>query len=525
MVWIYDPSAWLGLLTLTILEIVLGIDNLVFIAILAGKLPSKKWQDRARYTGLGFALLLRLVVISFISWIVTLTNPILSFGTFGISVRDLILLIGGIFLLYKATSELHEKLEGGIESTSTEKFAANKFWLVVLQIVVLDAVFSLDSVITAVGMCEHVFIMMFAVIIAMAIMVSLSNILTKFINSHPSLVILCLSFLLMIGFSLVAEGLHIHVPKGYLYAAIGFSILIEIFNQVARKNNLKLDKNLKSNREIAASLVLRILGSKSENEFQSIKESIVAPVDVESVFANEEKDLVSRVLQLDAYTVRAVMTARIDVEMLDISDSREEIYQLLINCPYSLLVAYNNDNKDAPIGYVKKSKILEQMIVNKGDIDFSKMIMQPLYVPETISVLKALEEMKAAKNYILFVVDEFGNFEGLATIRDIMEEIAGNLPEKSEKEDCKKVGEDSYIVQGDIALIELDRLIGINIEPSVHYHSIAGYIIEKEQNLPKVNSIVELNEDWQCTILNVENHSISSVMIHKISKNEKKPNK
>src|SRR5574344_1623302 len=235
MVWIYDPSAWVGLFTLVVLEIVLGIDNLVFIAILASKLPAKM-QDKARYTGLGMALFIRLILISLISWIVPLTQPLFTLFSESFSVRDIILLGGGTFLLYKATHELHEKLEGNEESMSSSKAATHAFWLVVSQIVVLDAIFSLDSVITAVGMCDHVFIMMFAVIIAMGIMVISSKPLTTFVSGHPTLVILCLSFLLMIGFSLIAEGLHIHVPKSYLYAAIGFSILIEIFNQIARKN-------------------------------------------------------------------------------------------------------------------------------------------------------------------------------------------------------------------------------------------------------------------------------------------------
>lgn len=512
MIWIYDPSAWLGLFTLTILEIVLGIDNLVFIAILATKLPLKQ-QDKARYTGLGLALLIRLLLISVISWVVTLTNPIVEVFGVGFSVRDIILLVGGAFLLYKATSELHDKLEGVEENCSSSKAATQAFWLVVLQIVVLDAIFSLDSVITAVGMCEHVFIMMFAVIIAMLIMVSLSKWLTVFVNSHPTLVILCLSFLLMIGFSLLAEGLHIHVPKPYLYVAIGFSILIEIFNQIARKNSLKLDKNLKNNRELAAGLVLRILGSKSENQFQSIKESIVAPPS-DAVFATEEKDIVSRALQLNSQPIRAVMTARIDVKMIDISDTKDELLQQLSYCPYVSLVAYNKDNKDAPIGYVKKSEVLEYMIKNNGNVDFSGLVRQPLYVPETISVLKAIEEMKAAKNYIIFVVDEFGNFEGVVTLRDIMEEMAGDLPEKSEIEDCRKLSDGSFIVQGDIALTELERQTGLYIEPNVHYHTIAGFIIEKEQSLPKVNSTIEV-DDWKLIIQSVEQHTIETVKLIK----------
>lgn len=512
MVWIYDPSAWVGLFTLVVLEIVLGIDNLVFIAILASKLPAKI-QDKARYTGLGMALLIRLVLISLISWIVTLTQPIITLFGEGFSVRDIILLVGGAFLLYKATHELHEKLEGKEENLSSSKAAAHAFWLVVMQIVVLDAIFSLDSVITAVGMCDHVFIMMFAVIIAMAIMVISSKPLTTFVSGHPTLVILCLSFLLMIGFSLLAEGLHIHVPKAYLYAAIVFSILIEIFNQIARKNSLKLAKNLKDNRELAASLVLRILGSKSENQFQTIKESIVAPPS-DAVFAAEEKDIVSRVLQLSGQPIRAVMTPRTDVQMIDVSLKNDQLLDQLVSSEHSHLVAYKDGNRDAPIGIINKSEVLAQFIKKDGKMNLTSLIHAPLYVPETISVLKAIEETKAAKNYTIFVVDEFGNYEGLATLHDIMEEIAGDLPEKSEIADCAQLKNGSYLVQGDIALTELERQTGFVVESSVHYHTLAGFIIETEQVVPEVNSQI-IVDDWILKIVDVKNHTIASVMLTK----------
>ena len=222
--WIMDPTAWLGLLTLVVLEIVLGIDNLLFIAILAEKLPPSE-RDRARIIGLALALVMRLLLLASISWLVTLTEPLFTIWSLPLAGRDLILLIGGFFLLFKATRELHGRLEGEIGSGSQSKVYA-AFWTVVAQIVVLDAVFSLDAVITAVGMAEHLSVMMLAVVIAIGIMMWASKPLTLFVNRHPTLVILCLGFLLMIGFSLVAEGLGFHIPKGYLYAAIGFSILI-----------------------------------------------------------------------------------------------------------------------------------------------------------------------------------------------------------------------------------------------------------------------------------------------------------
>ena len=237
MEFLFDPSIWAGLLTLVVLEIVLGIDNLVFIAILADKLPPKQ-RDKARLIGLSLALVMRLGLLSLISWMVTLTTPLFSVGGFSFAGRDLILLAGGLFLLFKATMELHERLENRqLDGSGNRGYAS--FWAVVTQIVVLDAVFSLDAVITAVGMVNHLPVMMTAVVIAMGVMLLASKPLTNFVNAHPTVVVLCLSFLLMIGLSLVAEGFGFHIPKGYLYAAIGFSILIELFNQVARRNFIR----------------------------------------------------------------------------------------------------------------------------------------------------------------------------------------------------------------------------------------------------------------------------------------------
>ncbi len=228
MEFLMDPSIWIGLLTLVVLEIVLGIDNLVFIAILADKLPPKQ-RDKARLIGLTLALFMRLGLLSVISWMVTLTKPLFSIADFSFP-GAISSCCSGIFLLFKATTELHERLENRQHDAGHGKGYAS-FWVVVLQIVVLDAVFSLDAVITAVGMVNHLPVMMAAVVIAMMVMLLASKPLTRFVNQHPTVVVLCLSFLLMIGLSPVAEGFGFHIPKGYLYAAIGFSITIEFFNR------------------------------------------------------------------------------------------------------------------------------------------------------------------------------------------------------------------------------------------------------------------------------------------------------
>ncbi len=233
MEWITNPSAWIALLTLTLLEIVLGIDNIIFISILSSKLPDNQ-QEKARQIGLMAALGTRILLLLSISWVVKLTDPFFTVFGLGISGRDLILLGGGLFLLAKATHEIHENLEGHV-STESADVKGVSFWGVITQIALLDIVFSLDSVITAVGMADDIVVMILAVIIAVGIMLFAATPLSEFVNKHPTLKILALSFLLLIGLSLLMEGLHQHISKGYIYFAMGFSVFVEILNLRMRK--------------------------------------------------------------------------------------------------------------------------------------------------------------------------------------------------------------------------------------------------------------------------------------------------
>jgi len=227
MDWISDPQAWIALLTLTALEIVLGIDNIIFISILAGKLP-KDEQKKGRQIGLIMAMVTRILLLFSLAWLTKLTTPIFHMFHHGVSGRDLILIIGGVFLLAKSTIEIHDKLEGE-EGHASAKVAAT-FWSVIIQIMLLDIVFSLDSVITAVGMADELAVMVIAVIIAVAVMLYASGPISDFVNERPTLKILALSFLLLIGFSLVVEGIHVEIPKGYIYFAMGFSVFVEMLN-------------------------------------------------------------------------------------------------------------------------------------------------------------------------------------------------------------------------------------------------------------------------------------------------------
>jgi predicted tellurium resistance membrane protein TerC len=232
--WVTDPAIWLSLVTLAGLEIVLGIDNLVFIAILTNRLPEER-RPLARKVGLAMALGTRLVLLAMLAWIVTLTQPLFTVMNLAISWRDLILIAGGLFLLVKATHEIHNEMEGEPEDKGPRVTKVATFGAIVTQIAIVDIIFSLDSVITAVGMADTLWVMVVAVVIAMIIMLAASTPLANFVSAHPTVKMLALSFLLMIGVFLVADGLHFHIPKGYLYFSLAFSILIEALNYWVRQ--------------------------------------------------------------------------------------------------------------------------------------------------------------------------------------------------------------------------------------------------------------------------------------------------
>ncbi len=231
--WISDPNAWMALGTLTILEIVLGIDNIIFLSLVVAKLP-KEQQQNARRLGLGAAMIMRLALLASIAWVIRLTTPLFTVLGNEISARDLILLLGGLFLIWKASKEIHESIEGQEEGMKTN---VHSFFGAIVQIMLLDIIFSLDSVITAVGLSDHLFIMMAAVIIAVGVMMFAARAIGDFVDRHPSVKMLALAFLLLVGFTLILESFDIHVPKGYIYFAMFFSIAVESLNLIRNKKN------------------------------------------------------------------------------------------------------------------------------------------------------------------------------------------------------------------------------------------------------------------------------------------------
>lgn len=518
MEWLADPTAWLGLLTLIVLELVLGIDNLVFIAILADKLPPEQ-RDRARVIGLSLALLMRLGLLASISWLVTLTAPLFEVFDKSFSGRDLIMLFGGVFLLFKATMELHERLEGHISQRSGNAGYA-MFWPIVAQIVVLDAVFSLDAVITAVGMVEELAVMMIAVIVSIGLMMVASKPLTRFVNEHPTVIMLCLGFLMMIGFSLTAEGLGFHIPKGYLYAAIGFSILIEVFNQIARARRKRSLQGLRPLRERTAHAVMRLLGGRqlaSEEVGEEIADLLAGDeTPTQELFDRRERVMISGVLQLAERPIRSVMTVRAEVDHIDLSDSPQAIRTQLLHSAYSRLPLIRDGAIDEPLGYVHKKELLKQYLAG-DEPDLQVLVRPAVNLLDSYSVLNALEQMRQASTHIAFVVNEFGDFVGLLTLTDILESIAGQLPDASEITGPDIVEEaGGYRVNGALNLSQLRQRIGFAAQATEDYQTVAGLAMSLLDRLPRVGD--ELTWDgWRISVLTVEERRIKSLRLSSIA--------
>jgi len=243
MEWLTNPNAWIGLITLTVLELVLGIDNIIFISILAGKLPGKQ-RNKARMIGLGLAMVMRILLLLSLTWIMGLTRPLFTLAGFALTGRAIILIAGGLFLLVKSTHEIHDRIEGEDQHGQP---VAPTLLSVLIQITLLDIVFSLDSVITAVGMVDEIAVMIIAVILAVIVMMIFAGPVSRFVDRHPTIKMLALSFLLLIGVNLIAEGVGFHIPKGYIYFAMAFAVFVELLNLKIRGQKPK-PRRLRSRR-------------------------------------------------------------------------------------------------------------------------------------------------------------------------------------------------------------------------------------------------------------------------------------
>lgn len=510
--WMSDPAAWAGLATLIVLEIVLGIDNLVFIAILADKLPEHQ-REKARLIGLSLALGMRLILLASIAWIVTLTTPLFTVLGVGISGRDLILIFGGVFLLFKGTMELHERLEGQ-HGPKEGKIEHAIFWQVLVQIVVLDAVFSLDSVITAVGMVQHLSVMMIGVIVAMGVMMLASKPLMAFVSRHPTVVILCLGFLMMIGFSLIIEGVGFHVPKGYLYAAIGFSILIEAFNQVARRNRERV-LTTGDLRERTASAVLSLLGRKrGEASLGETADVIAERAQASELFAPVEHEMIEGVLALAERPAKSLMTHRLDIDWLDIEDSDEELRRKLLQSGHSRF-PIGRGSLDEFVG-VGLAKDLLRDLVETGKIDFDRSLRQPLVVHESLNALRVLEQLRQSPLQVAIVLDEYGSVEGMVTPTDLLEAIAGNFADDDEEQlTVEHQPDGAILVDGWIDIRHASKLLDVDlVDETNRYSTLAGLILWRLGHMPAQGDMVTFG-DHVYEVASLDGRNIDKVRIQR----------
>jgi predicted tellurium resistance membrane protein TerC/CBS domain-containing protein len=424
MEWIADPTAWVGLGTLILLEIVLGVDNLIFIAILVDRLPPQH-RNRVRLIGLSLALLMRVAMLAGISWLQSLTTPLFTLAGIDFAVRNLILIAGGLFLLVKATTELHQRLEG-LEASKPSGAAPSMFWQAIAQIIVLDAVFSIDSIITAIGMVDHLAIMIIAVAVAIGAMMVLSGPLTSFVSAHPSVVILCLSFLLVIGFSLFVEGFGLKIPKGYLYAAIAFSVMIEALNQIARRKQVKRVKG-GDLRARTAEAVLRILGgAPAEAALGTDTSAGLAATPPADVFSSVERGMVAQVLGMAERPVQAIMTPSADVIWLNLNDDAEALSRRILQTGH---VAYPVcGGRPGELVGVARAPDLVCDLLEKGHIDPATLDREPLVVAEDESVLHMVERVRSARVPMAIINDESGAIKGVVTPSDLLKVILGGQP-------------------------------------------------------------------------------------------------
>lgn len=507
MEFLLDPSIWVGLLTLIVLEIVLGIDNLVFIAILADKLPPEQ-RDKARIIGLSLALVMRLALLSVISWLVTLTQPLIHIANQPFSGRDLILLFGGLFLVYKAVTELHEKIEGGPHIQSSQSVAYAGFAAVVAQIVVLDAVFSLDSVITAIGMVDNIYVMMAAVTIAVAVMLVASKPLTVFVNQHPTVVILCLSFLLLIGVSLIAEGVGFHIPKAYIYSGIAVAILIEAFNQFSQRNIKKHQAKIPL-RHRTANSILKLMGSGLDRDL--MQPSGQQP-DLEQAFDEQERYMVGGVLTLAERTVASIMTPRSQISWVNLDDDPERIREHILAVPHSLFPICRGQ-LDQVICIVR-AKALIDVLDQPEQLQQLLQRQRPIFIFEKMKVIDVIPTLRNAKGNLVLVSDEFGHIQGLVSPHDVFEAIAGEFPDADEHLDLIQVSEAHWTASGLLDLYQLELKLGLVdfVQEDAGYYSVAGLILDKTAGEVKVGTQVEYHA-LQFEVSEMEDNRIKTVEI------------
>lgn len=527
MEWLLDPSVWVGFFVLLALQMVLGIDNLLFVAILADKLPPTQHQ-RARFIGLTFALVLQLALLTALLALLRFDGALWSIGSWSASLRALTLFAAGLFLMCKATLELLERYAGK-QVASSQARAYSRFGVVLAQMLVLNAVFSLDVAITAVALLDQWLIMMLSAVVATGLLLVFARSLMAFLTAHPSIVVMCWGSLWLIGLSLVAQGVGISVPTPYLYVAIVFAMAIEWLNALMPRDEAAKFSN-GSLRERTAEAILRLLGHQAASEDveeggrreRKDKKDRQDSTEQSEAFGVEERNMVSGVLTLADRTVRSIMTPRTDVSWINIDDDPDVIRQQIERAPHSFFPVCR-DNFDNIIGIGRAKRMITDLLTH-GHIR-EKRLREPLVVHDTISIIRLIDTLKHAKGQLVLVANEFGTLEGLVTPIDVFEAIAGEFPDEDETPDVVADGENRWRIDGAADLHLLEQVLQTEglVNEDEDYTTLAGYLLNHFGQLPGVGDCCELdspNATITFRVARLERRRIAMVHVEKSPKTE-----
>ena len=507
-----DPHILAGLATLIVLELVLGIDNLVFVAILANKLPPRK-RDKARLVGLAMAMGIRLALLAVISHIMALTNPLFEVAGKSFSWRDVILIGGGMFLLFKATSEIHERLEGHTEPSTGDRRVPS-FAITILQIVVLDAIFSLDSIITAIGMVDNLAVMMAAVVISMVIMIIASKPLAAFVSRHPTIIILCLSFLLMIGCSLIADGFGFHIEHAYIYAAIAFSLLIETINQIGGHKRRRVLLSMPM-RDRTSTAILRLLTPAASDLTDHIAEEMAPPPIEAGGLHLDETRMIRGVISLPSIRVRSIMTLRPEVVWVDVNAPIETVRDMLLDSGRTR-VPLCDGAIDEVVGTLETRRVL-QHIVQGGGGTLRDLAIPVAFIQRERTVSELIAFFKENDHRFCVVLDESGSVEGVVTTTDVFAVIAGDL---ADDEDDGLIQEDvdgRLVVDGLARIADIeDALQAVIGSTPREYETVSGHIQHIAERLPEDGDVFD-DSGLRVTVQGLDGRQIRKVSIERLS--------
>ncbi|VFP83699.1 TerC family protein [Buchnera aphidicola] len=497
MYFFLDPSAWAGLFTLIFLEIILNIDNIIFISILSKKLPENQ-RNQARYTGLILALFMRFGLLIIASQLINLTKPIIANKFFIFSIKEIILLIGGIFLFLKSIFELLDNIKN-VDFKSKKNKTTENFWYVVFQIVILDAIFSIDSVMMAVGMIDNLFIMISAVTISTILMIFLSQLFIKFINSQKNIIILCLSLLLMISLNLIIESLGLYIPKEYLYTTIGFSLFVELMNQI-KIRNIIIQQSKEPFRKKISRVIFNIINTTNKNnqnkkknlvDYQNIPNNnkiYLKNTNCSNTIQQKEIDIITNVLKLGNYLIQDIMIPKKDIIWIDITKNHEHIKHTVLNTPYSNLPICQNELNEI-IGVVSTKKLIK-IINNNEDIHNFAIQYPPIIILDIINIINILHLLRYSKHNMIIISNESGDIQGMIKPVDVFKLIVGKFLDSNYKPEII-INKDNWIIQGTTKLNNLKKILNIDfISSNNKCASIADFLINKYKKIPLTGTIL-----------------------------------